>query len=127
MDINAIVLVGQVLLSGLLVWVAFRKAPAERSSLDGSGMKSYAEAAKMKGEEVLRLEKQNDEHEKRIRLLETKRYRVVVEFEVGDPSNTGTVKVEPVVPTLSEQEYKRITRRNALLAERARKENLDES
>jgi hypothetical protein len=108
-----------------LAYLAFRKAPAERQNLNGSASESYAKAAQMKGEENLKLEKMVDLQEKRIRLLETKRYRVTVEFEIGDPTNTGTVKIEPVVPALSETEYKKISRRNALLRERADKKELE--
>jgi hypothetical protein len=81
--------------------------PAENRSLNGSSSLSYAQAAQIKGEENVKLEKRvaeleqiDIERERRITLLEVKRYRVTVEFEIGDPANTGIVKIEPVIPEI---------------------------
>lgn len=86
------------ILGGLVVYLSFRKAPAERRSLNGDATKSYAEAARLKGEENLKLENEISELEKRLEIVERKKYRIVMEFEIGDPPAIGVVKIEPIVP-----------------------------
>jgi hypothetical protein len=108
-DVNIVVLVGQVILSGILVWQAVKKAPVERQSLDAGSAAQYAQAAKLKGEENEKLERelaeQKLEHDLemsalRLRLdkVELKRYRVTMEFTIGDPPEMGLVKIEPILP-----------------------------
>lgn len=87
-----------IVLGALVVYLSFRKAPAERRSLNGDATKSYAEAARLKGEENLRLEQEISELEKRLEIVERKKYRIMMEFEIGDPPSIGVVKIEPIVP-----------------------------
>jgi hypothetical protein len=100
MELNAIVLAGQLVLSGILVWIALRKVPSERASADGSAAGSYAAAAKLAAEESLKKSGIITDLEHRLEILERKKYRVLVEFEIGDPPQVGAVKVEPVIPPL---------------------------
>ena len=93
--------ISQGVLAALLVYLAFRKAPSERSSLNGNAAKSYAEVARMAGEDRLKLEQEIDkiklDYDRRIAILEHKKYRVLVEFEIADPPTVGSVRVEPIV------------------------------
>ena len=98
LDVNIIVLVGQLLVSGILVWVALRKAPAERATLDATTAAQYAQAARLKGEENKELEKELEEIRTRLLMVEKKRYRIVSEFTIGDPPEIGKVLIEPIIP-----------------------------
>lgn len=107
MEVNIIVLVGQFILSGILVWIALRKAPAEQNNLNSNTLRAYAETARIAGEDAkaARLEAQeanirSDALEERLETIERKKYRVVVEFEIGEPPKIGIVKVEPIVPVV---------------------------
>jgi hypothetical protein len=78
----------------VLAYLAFRKAPVERQSYDASAAAQYAMAAKTKGEENDRLEKEIDELRQ---MFERKRYRVIIEFTIGDPPEPGKVVIEPIL------------------------------
>lgn len=97
MEINAIVLVGQVILSGILVYVALRKAPAERQTFDATAAAQYAQAAKTKGEENERLQTEIEELNARLLIVERKKYRVISEFTIGDPPEIGKTTIEPII------------------------------
>ena len=96
-DISTIVLVGQVILSGLLVWLALRRAPVEKQTMDATTAAQYAQAAKLKGEENEKLEVEIQKLEARLELVERKKFRVVMEFTIGDPPELGKVTIEPVI------------------------------
>ena len=96
-DVNVTVLVGQLILAAILVWVALRKAPVERQTLDATTAAQYAQAAKLKGEENQRLEDEISKLESRLELVERKKYRVVLDFTIGDPPEVGKVTIEPLV------------------------------
>jgi hypothetical protein len=97
LDVNIIVLVGQLVLSGFLVWLAFKKAPAERASYNGASIKSYAEAARIKGEENLKLEEEILQLNHRLDIVERKKYKIAIEFTLGDTPEIGKVIIEPIV------------------------------
>jgi hypothetical protein len=98
LDVNIIVLLGQLLVSGILVWVALRKAPSERATLDATTAAQYAQAAKIKGEENANLQKEVEDLAQRLELVERKKYRIVMEFTIGDPPELGKVVIEPIIP-----------------------------
>jgi hypothetical protein len=97
-DVNIFVLIGQLVVSALLVWVAIRKAPVERQTLDATTAAQYAQAAKLKGEENARLEEDMKKLELRLELVERKKYRITMDFEIGDPPELGKVIIEPILP-----------------------------
>jgi hypothetical protein len=99
-DVNVFVLIGQLLVSGLLVWVALRKAPAEKQSFDATSIARYAEAAKLKAEENERLETELEEIRNRLTTVERKKYRIISEFTIGDPPEMGKVLIEPIIPEI---------------------------
>lgn len=86
-----------------MFWLALRKAPSERTSLNGTAAKAYAEAAKIAGERLQEAEdrydkasEKIDELEARLACLERKKFRVTVNFTLGDPPEVGQVILEPV-------------------------------
>jgi hypothetical protein len=81
----------------VLAYLAFRKAAPERSALEATTAAQYAQAAKLKGEENTKLEAEIQALENRLSIVERKRYRVTIEFEIGDPPEIGAVKIEPVL------------------------------
>jgi hypothetical protein len=85
-------------MSGVLAYIAFRKAPGERAKDESTAIKEYAQGARIKGEENLRLEGVIRDLEARLNIVERKRYRITMEFEVGDPPVPGEVLIEPVIP-----------------------------
>jgi hypothetical protein len=99
--VNLIVLIGQFILAGFLVWVALRKVPAEKSSLNGSASNDYMQAAHMAGEELVAYKKQTDatiaEMLRQIKILQNKKFDIHIEFEIGDPPTVGKVEVKPIV------------------------------
>jgi glucosamine 6-phosphate synthetase-like amidotransferase/phosphosugar isomerase protein len=97
-DVNVVVLVGQLILAGILVWIANKKAPIERQTLDATTAAQYAQAAKLKGEENDKLEKEIQSLEARLQVIERKKYRIVMEFTIGDPPELGKVTIEPLLP-----------------------------
>jgi hypothetical protein len=105
---------------GLFV-LAVIKSPGERLSLSSGAVKAYAEAAQMAQEDAKEAREEakaaNDrakELEGRVLIVERKRYRVTVEFEIGDPANSGIVKIEPVIPDVSLPVTKTIKRKPLL-------------
>jgi hypothetical protein len=98
LDINVTVLVGQFILAAILVWVSLRKAPSEKMNLDGSAAEAFANAAKIKAEENAKLETEIAELETRLEMVERKKYRVVMEFTIGDPPEIGKITIEPMIP-----------------------------
>jgi hypothetical protein len=83
-----------------LLWIGLRKLGSERASLNGAASESYATAAKIVADDKIELEK-------RIAALEHKKYRVMVEFEIGDPPSVGVVTVEPICVTPSKKKHKK--------------------
>jgi len=98
MDLNVIVLIGQFILAGLLVWVSLRKAPKELMTLDASTAAQYAQAAKLKGEENATLSANIDKLEARLEAIENKRFKVSIEFITGDPPEVLTAEIAQVMP-----------------------------
>ena len=102
MDLNIIVLVGQFILAGLLVWVSLRKAPKELMTLDASTAAQYAQAAKLKGEENTQLLVHVAQLESRLDAVENKRYKICIEFITGEPPEVLKAEVAqillPIVP-----------------------------
>jgi hypothetical protein len=88
-----------IILGVMLAYLSFRKAPAERLSLNGSAAKSYAEAAQIQRAENQKLEEVIANLEHRMLMVEQKKYRITMEFEIGDPPTMGVVTIEPVIPT----------------------------
>lgn len=115
LNINALVLVAQVIISGFLLYISFRKAPVERQSYDASTAAQYAQAAKLKQEENDKLESYNDRLEAEMedlrKSIARKRYRVTVEFTIGDRPEPGKVTVEPILDAPVEQITKPTPRR----------------
>lgn len=111
MEINALVLVGQVILSGILVYVALRKAPVERTTFDAQASAQYAMAAKTKQEENDRLQSEIEELTARLEIVERKKYRVILEFTIGDPPEMGKVLIEPIIDLKAEPPTKPIRRK----------------
>ena len=98
LDVNVLVLVGQLLLTGFMVYIALRKAPAERMGIDASAAAQYATAAKIKGEENAKLELELDELRARLDNIENKRFKVCIEFITGDPPEMLKAEIVQVMP-----------------------------
>jgi hypothetical protein len=96
-DTGLIAIIGNILLTGALVWVALRKAPIERAAMDATTAVGWANAAKQKLEENKELQSEIDELKNRQSMYERKRYRVTVEFTIGDPPEPGKVIIEPLI------------------------------
>ena len=86
-----------VIIAGLTIYLALRKAPAERINLNGGASESYAKAAQIAGEEMRRYAVEVKTLEDRIDLIEKKHYRITIEFALSDPPVVGVVKVEPIL------------------------------
>jgi hypothetical protein len=97
MEINAIVLIGQVILSAILVYVALRKAPVERDSYSASTAAQYAQAAKLKGEENAQLQNELDDLTKRLDILERKKYQIILDFTIGEPPEINRAAILPLI------------------------------
>lgn len=106
--------VGQFVLGVILVYIALRKAPSEKSSLNGGATKAYAESAKIAGEiakeakeEMLAMEREHQiemvDLKKRLEILENKKYRITIDFTIGEPPTVGVVKIEPIICVESEK------------------------
>ena len=99
-------------ISACLVFLAFRRAPGERTKDNSGALKDYAETARIAGEEarVARSDASSArqetnetkqkmfEMERRLTVVERKRFRCVIDFEIGDPPTVGEVKIEPIIP-----------------------------
>jgi hypothetical protein len=81
----------------VLAYLAFRKAAPERTALEATTAAQYAQAAKLKGEENAKLEAEIHALEQRLQVVERKKYRVILEFTIGDPPEMGKVVIEPIV------------------------------
>jgi hypothetical protein len=81
-----------------LLYLAFRKAPGERTSSDAAAAKAYGEAAQISGEEALRLKQLLAKQEQRIAVLERKKYQITMDFTIGDPPSIGVVNIKPILP-----------------------------
>jgi len=81
----------------VLLWVALRRAPVERQTLDATTTAQYAQAAKLKGEENFKLEQEIAQLEARLELVERKKFRVIMEFTIGDHPELGKVTIEPIL------------------------------
>jgi hypothetical protein len=101
-DVNVVVLVGQVILASILVWIALKKAPRERQSMDATTANQYAQAAKIKGEENASLQREITALVTRLGLQAPgRKYRIIMDFTIGDQPELGKVTIEPVdIPTL---------------------------
>jgi hypothetical protein len=85
-------------IAAFLAYLAFKKAPAERNSLNGTASKSYAEAANITMEMYRKSSEEVKCLEARLELLEKKSYRITIEFTIGEPPTVGVVKIEPYIP-----------------------------
>jgi len=89
------VLMALLLLGGL--WLSFRKGSPERASLDGNASYNYAQAAKIKSEENVKLLQEIQSMKERFDKIEKKKFRVCVDFTIGDPPEPGIVTIVPVI------------------------------
>jgi len=102
-------------ISGIgFLWIALRKYGSEISSLDGSSAKSFAEAAQAYADVNLDLRKEILAMQARIDKVEKKKYRITINFEIGDPPSVGIVTIEPILDlnTVSKQVTKKSTYNN---------------
>jgi hypothetical protein len=97
-DVNIIVLVGQLILTGVMVYIAMRKAPAERLGIDATTAAGYAQAAKLKQEENAMLQREIDDVRARLDAVENKKYKVCIEFITGDPPEVLKAEIAQVMP-----------------------------
>ena len=94
--IQILVLVGQFVLGGVLVYLSSKRAPSEKNNLDAGGAKAWTEAAAIKAAENLKLEREIQEIKAELETTKNKKYRVIVEFTIGDPPEPGRVTIEPI-------------------------------
>jgi len=87
----------QGIMGAVLLYLAFRKAPIERQTLDATTTAQYAQAAKLKGEENARLEGEINELQKRLDAIERKRFKVCIEFITGDPPEVVRAEIVPAM------------------------------
>lgn len=103
-DINVVVLIGQLILTGIIVFIALKKVPKENAGLDASTTASYAQAAKAKGEENAQLMLHITQLESRLDAVENKHYKISIEFITGEPPEVLKAEVAqiilPIVPKL---------------------------
>jgi hypothetical protein len=85
-------------------WLAFRKNGSERLSLYGIGSNNLAQANEIQGQTIFKLTKEVQELKmvnsgfiSRLEVLERKKYRITIEFEIGDPPQMGAVNIEPII------------------------------
>jgi hypothetical protein len=96
-DVNVAVLIGQFILAGFLVWIAFKKAPKERMSLDATTTNQYAQAALAKGTENAALIAHIDMLEARLSIVENKKFKILIEFLAGDPPEVLKSEIVPML------------------------------
>ena len=84
-------------ISAFLLFLAFRRAPGERSRDNSASLHDNAEAARIAWEEARLVREKNVELERRLTVVERKRFRCTMDFEIGDPPTVGTVKIEPCI------------------------------
>lgn len=84
-------------------WIALRNQGSERHSKYGIGDKSMAEANAIQGDRILELTKEvkdlKTEFAGRLNVLERKKFRITMDFEIGDPPKMGVVLIEPIIDT----------------------------
>lgn len=94
----------QGIMGAVLLYLAFKKAPVERMTLDATTANQYAQAAKAKGEENSQLMVHIAQLETRLDAVENKRYKISIEFLTGDPPEVLKAEVAqiliPVMPKL---------------------------
>ena len=95
----------EAILSALLAYVALRKAPGERNKDNSSAMHDYIETARIAGEEARQaredakqVKEENDELNRRLTIVEIRRFQVRMDFEIGDPPTIGKVEIIRIVP-----------------------------
>ena len=103
-DVNVVVLIGQLVLATVLAFIAWKKAPRERTVMDATTANQYAQAAKTKGEENAQLVVHVASLESRLEAVENKRYKISIEFITGDPPEVLKAEVAqillPIMPKL---------------------------
>lgn len=90
------------IIGGFAAYLAFKKAPAEKKSLNGAASADYARAASIADErssryaaQVTELENRIENNEIKLKLLEKKSYRITIDFTIGEPPQVGIVTIEP--------------------------------
>jgi len=78
------------------LYLALKKVPSERASLRGSGAEAFAKAAAGYADENISLQKELSIIRDRLEAVEHKKYRITIEFTIGDPPQMGMALIEPV-------------------------------
>jgi len=78
-------------------YLATRKAPMERTSLDAGAANQYAQAAKQKAEENAQLIMHVSQLETRLEAIENKRYKISIEFVTGEPPEVVKAEVAQIL------------------------------
>jgi hypothetical protein len=86
----------QGIMGAILLYLAFKKAPVERQTLDATTTAQYASAAKLKAEENAILQKEYDELKDRMDCLEKKKFKICIEFITGEPPEVLKAEVVPI-------------------------------
>jgi hypothetical protein len=94
---QTILYITQAITGAGLVWIALRRAPVDKEATKSGTLKNYAETTRIMGEENRQLQTEIDELRNRQDIYERKKYRVTVEFTIGDPPEPGKVVIEPLV------------------------------
>jgi hypothetical protein len=89
-------------ISAFLLFLAFRRAPGERARDNSASLKDYIETARMAGEEIRQEREKRQELERRLAIIEMKRYRIILDFEIGDPPTVHETKIIPIIPPIEE-------------------------
>jgi hypothetical protein len=83
------------------LFISLRKAGSEKQSLDASAANNWSLAAQREAERNSKIELENARLEAEMtelrQLFERKRYRVIIEFTIGDPPEPGKVVIEPII------------------------------
>jgi hypothetical protein len=98
----------QAIMGAFLIYTALKKAPAEKTNLDSGTVKNFADAARMKAEENKQLQAELDDLNSRLLLVERKKFKIIMEFTIGDPPEMGKVTIEPII-ALTPMEKSKIT------------------
>ena len=83
---------------GILLWMALRKAPVERSNLEAGGAEAYANAALKSAELNEKYAKKIEDLEKKVAEMEEceKDYSITIAFRTSMPPQVKEVKIMPV-------------------------------